>query len=184
MIRLASEAIRPVTSAGRGGAIWAAFWATFWDAWRGPRRSCNAKLSVAEVPRGVFFGRSKKRHAALALRNMSHPRIGVWNARRRCFGESTRNRPKSGLWGVEMGCSFWHGFGGRGGRLLETNGLRGGPKGRLAGQFRGHVPEIKVVDFVGRSGLRSGSGSRGVSFVCCLGVCCLMYFGRRSLVFH
>ena len=50
-----------VASAGRPGAIWAAFWATFWAAGRGTRRCCNAKFSVAEVPHGVFFGTSKKR---------------------------------------------------------------------------------------------------------------------------
>ena len=86
-----------VASAGRPGAIWAVFWATFWAAGRGTRRSCNAKLSVAEVPRGVFLGRSKKRRSGLALRNMSHPRIGVENTSPFVFGRSTRNRPKSHL---------------------------------------------------------------------------------------
>ena len=50
-----------VASAGRGDAIWAAFWATFWAAGRGTRLCRNAKLGDREVPRGVFFGTSKKR---------------------------------------------------------------------------------------------------------------------------
>ena len=65
-----------VASAGRLGAIWAAFWATFWAAGRGTRRCGLARFSVAKVPRGVFFGTSKKRRSDVALRNMSHPRMG------------------------------------------------------------------------------------------------------------
>ena len=71
--------------------------ATFWDAGRGATRSRNAKLSVAEVSCDVFFATSKKRRHGVALRNMSHPRMGVKNTRRCCFGRSTRNHKKSRL---------------------------------------------------------------------------------------
>ena len=45
---------------GSGGVVprrrfWVAFWATFCDAWRGPRRSCNAQSSVGGAPRVVDF---------------------------------------------------------------------------------------------------------------------------------
>ena len=72
-------------------------WATFWDAGRGATRSRNAKFRVAEVSCDVFFATSKKRRHGVALRNMSHPRMGVKNTRRCCFARSTRNHKKARL---------------------------------------------------------------------------------------
>ena len=73
-----------------------------------PRRLLRdgAQSSVGKAPRGVGFYTSKKRRPAFALRNLSHPRIGVRNALRPCFAASSRNRPKSRLWCGRIGVSF------------------------------------------------------------------------------